>query len=29
MVKKIKHYIYDPVEVVGSGFSSKVFKGHN
>lgn len=29
MVKKIKNYIYDPLEVVGSGFSSKVFKGVN
>lgn len=29
MVKKIKNYIYDPQEVVGSGFSSKVFKGVN
>jgi serine/threonine protein kinase len=29
MVKKIKNYIYDPQEVIGSGFSSKVFKGVN
>ena len=29
MVKEIKNYIYDPQEVVGSGFSSKVFKGVN
>jgi hypothetical protein len=29
LVKKIKNYIYDPNDVVGSGFSSKVYKGLN
>jgi len=29
LVKKIKNYIYDPGMVIGSGFSSNVFKGHN
>ena len=29
LVKKIKNYIYDPTEQIGSGFSSKVFKGVN
>jgi len=29
LVKKIKNYIYDPAELIGSGFSSNVFKGMN
>ena len=29
LVKKIKNYIYDPVQIIGSGFSSNVYKGLN
>lgn len=29
LVKKIKNYIYDPAQVIGSGFSSNVYKGLN
>jgi len=29
LVKKIKNYIYDPSDLVGSGFSSNVYKGMN
>ena len=29
MMKKIKNYIYDPSMVMGSGFSSNVYKGVN
>ena len=29
LVKKIKNYIYDPAQVIGSGFSSNVYKGIN
>lgn len=29
LVKKIKNYIYDPGQVIGSGFSSNVYKGIN
>lgn len=28
-MKKIKNYIYDPVQIIGSGFSSNVYKGLN
>jgi serine/threonine-protein kinase ULK/ATG1 len=28
-VKKIKNYIYDPAQIIGSGFSSNVYKGLN
>jgi len=29
LAKKIKNFIYDPSDVIGSGFSSKVYKGIN
>lgn len=29
MAKKIKNFIYHPGDVIGSGFSSQVFKGIN
>jgi hypothetical protein len=29
LVKKIKNYIYDPAQIIGSGFSSNVYKGLN
>ena len=29
LAKKIKNFIYDPSDIIGSGFSSKVYKGIN
>lgn len=29
LAKKIKNFIYHPTDLIGSGFSSQVFKGVN
>jgi hypothetical protein len=29
LAKKIKNFIYHPADLIGSGFSSEVFKGVN